>query len=263
MRVAALQSDVVWEDPEANFEHLRPWVAAAAAAGVRLLVLPEMYSYGFSMATERIVEPVDGASTRFLIDQAEHHGLWLAGSLPERQKGADTLPYNTLPYNTLPYNTLVVAGPAGEVYRYRKIHPFSYAGEHDHYRAGDTFTSVVIEGVRFTLFICYDLRFADEFWATAVDTDAYLVVANWPEKRRHHWTALLAARAIENQAYVVGVNRVGEGGSLRYRGDSRIIDPMGEVLAAAAEQETLLIADVDPAKVRQTRQKLPFLLDRR
>ncbi len=252
MRIAALQSDVAWEDPEANFERLRPWVAAAAGAGARLLVLPEMYACGFSMATERIAEPVGGPSTRFLVDEAARYGLWLAGSLPELPEGAER-----------PYNTLVLAGPCGEVHRYRKIHPFSHAGENEHYLAGDTFTSVVIEGVRFTLFICYDLRFADEFWATAVGTDAYLVVANWPEKRRWHWTALLRARAIENQAYVIGVNRVGEGGGLRYRGDSRILDPMGQVLAAASEQEALLIADLDAAKVRQTRQKLPFLLDRR
>ncbi len=252
MRIAALQSDIVWEDPEANYERLRPWVAAAAGAGARLLVLPEMYAQGFSMATERIAEPVDGPSTRFLVEEAERFGLWLAGSLPELPEGGER-----------PCNTLVVAGPGGEIHRYRKIHPFSYAGEHEHYQAGDAFVSVVIEGVRFTLFVCYDLRFADEFWATAVETDVYLVVANWPEKRRHHWQALLPARAIENQAYVVGVNRVGQGGSLTYRGDSRIIDPMGEVLAAAAEQETLLLADVDSAVVRQTRQKLPFLLDRR
>ncbi len=252
MRIAALQSDIVWEDPEANFERLRPWVAAAAGAGARLLVLPEMYSLGFSMATEHIAEPPDGASTRFLIDEAKRHGLWLTGSLPERAEGADR-----------PANTMVVAGPGGEVHRYRKIHPFSHAGEDEHYRAGDTFTTVEIDDVRFTLFICYDLRFADEFWATAVDTDVYLVVASWPERRRHHWQTLLAARAIENQAYVVGVNRVGEGGGLRYRGDSRIIDPMGEVLAAAAEQETLVSADVDAAVVQTIRQKLPFLPDRR
>ena len=252
MRIAALQSDVVWEDPEANFERLRPWIAAASSAGARLIVLPEMYACGFSMAAERIAEPVGGPSTRFLVDEAARYGLWLAGSLPERPEGAER-----------PYNTLVLAGPGGEVHRYRKIHPFSHAGENEHYLAGDAFTSVVIEGLRFTLFICYDLRFADEFWATAAESDAYLVVANWPEKRRWHWTALLEARAIENQAYVIGVNRVGEGGGLRYRGDSRILDPMGQVLAAASEQETLLIADLDAAKVRQTRQKLPFLLDRR
>ncbi|MEM7353836.1 MAG: nitrilase-related carbon-nitrogen hydrolase [Acidobacteriota bacterium] len=252
MKIAALQSDIAWEDPQANFAAARSWIAAAATAGARLVVLPEMYSYGFSMATERIREPVDGPSTRFLIDEAARHGLWLAGSLPERPAGADR-----------PYNTLVVAGPAGEIHRYRKIHPFSYAGEHEHYLPGDNFVTVEIEGVRCTLFVCYDLRFADEFWATAESTDCYLVVANWPATRRHHWMSLLLARAIENQAYVVGVNRVGEGGKLRYTGDSRIIDPMGEILAAGACGESLLVADIDPAMVRETREQLPFMRDRR
>ncbi len=252
MRIAALQSDITWEDPNANFAHLEPWIATAAAAGARLLALPEMYSCGFSMATERISEPVDGPSTRFLREQAAKHGLWIAGSLPELAEGA-----------AKPYNTLVLAGPGGEVHRYRKIHPFSYAGEDEHYEAGEDFVTVDIEGLRFTLFVCYDLRFADEFWATAEDTDVYLVVANWPEPRRHHWQALLVARAIENQAYVVGVNRVGMGGKLRYPGDSRVIDPLGNILAAAAEQETLLLADVDAAVVEETRRTLPFLRDRR
>ncbi|HEX9733649.1 MAG TPA: nitrilase-related carbon-nitrogen hydrolase [Thermoanaerobaculia bacterium] len=252
MRIAALQSDVVWEDPDANFARLEPWIAAAAAAGARLLALPEMYACGFSMATERIREPPDGPSTRFLVDQAARHGLWLAGSLPERAEGA-----------ARPHNTLVLAGPGGELHRYHKIHPFSYAGEDEHYAAGTDFLTVEVEGLRLTAFICYDLRFADEFWATAEATDVYLVVANWPETRRHHWQTLLLARAIENQAYVVGVNRVGSGGSLRYAGDSRVIDPRGEILAAAAEQETLLLAELDAAVVAETRRALPFLRDRR
>ena len=252
MRIAALQCDIAWEDPEANFARLGPWIETAAAAGARLLALPEMYACGFSMATERIAEPPGGPSTRFLAERAERHGLWLAGSIPELAEGAGR-----------PYNTLLLAGPQGELFRYRKIHPFSYAGEDRHYRAGEDFVTVEIEGLRFTLFVCYDLRFADEFWATAADTDVYLVVANWPERRRHHWRALLVARAIENQAYVVGVNRVGDGGELHYPGDSRIVDPMGEILAAAAEQETLLLAEVDAAVVRRTREALPFLRDRR
>lgn len=252
MRIAALQSDIVWEDPEANFARLEPWIAAAVAAGARLLVLPEMYACGFSMATERISEPPGGPSTRFLVERARRHGLWITGSLPERADGAKR-----------PHNTLVLAGPGGELHRYRKIHPFSYAGEHEHYKAGEDFLTVEVEGLRLTAFICYDLRFADEFWATAEETHAYLVVANWPETRRHHWQALLLARAIENQAYVVGVNRVGSGGNLRYTGDSRVIDPRGEILAAAAEQETLLIADLDAEVVRETRRTLPFLRDRR
>jgi len=252
MRIAALQSDIVWEDPEANFDRLEPWIEAAAGAGARLLALPEMYACGFSMATGRIAEPVGGPSTRFLVERAARHGLWLAGSVPERPEGAER-----------PYNTLVLAGPGGELHRYRKIHPFTYADEHRHYRAGSDFVTVDVEGLRLTLFVCYDLRFADEFWATAEDTDAYLVVANWPEPRRHHWQTLLLARAIENQAYVVGVNRVGEGGGLRYTGDSRIVDPRGNVLAAAAEGETLLLAEVDAGTVAATREAFPFLQDRR
>ncbi len=133
-----------------------------------------------------------------------------------------------------PYNTLVLASPHGQVVRYRKIHPFSFAKEHEHYGAGSDHITVDVEGLRCTLFVCYDLRFADEFWGRAEQTDAYVVVANWPERRRHHWTTLLQARAIENQAYVVGVNRVGHGNGLDYSGDSRIVDPWGEVLAAAA-----------------------------
>jgi omega-amidase len=252
MRVAAIQSDVAWEEPETNFRRLGPWIEAAAAAGAGLVALPEMFACGFSMATERVAEPPEGPSTRFLREQAARHRLWLAGSLPERPPGADR-----------PFNTLVVAGPGGELSRYRKIHPFSYAGEDRHYAAGGERVTVTIEGLRLALFVCYDLRFADEFWALAAAADAYLVVANWPDTRRHHWSALLAARAIENQAYVVGVNRVGEGDSLRYAGDSRILDPMGEALATAAGGETMILADLDPARVADVRRRLPFLPDRR
>lgn len=252
MRIAALQTEIAWEDPPANFERLEPWVERAAGAGAELAVLPEMFACGFSMATDRIAEPVGGPSTTFLRRSAERHGLWLAGSVPEREEGAER-----------PANTFVLAGPAGQVHRYRKIHPFSYAGEHDHYVAGTQRLTVEIGGLRVTPFVCYDLRFADEFWAEAESTDVYVVVANWPEARRRHWIALLRARAIENQAWVVGVNRVGEGGELRYAGDSRIVDPMGEEVATAAEQEAMLVADVDADTVRRVREDLPFLRDRR
>jgi predicted amidohydrolase len=252
MRVAAVQHDIVWEQSEANFERLAPWVAAAAGAGARLVVLAEMFSTGFSMNTARTAEPVGGPSAGFLAQQAKEHGVWVCASVPERDEGEDK-----------PANVLLLAGPDGQAHRYRKIHPFSYSGEHEHFAAGRDFVTVDVEGVRCTFFVCYDLRFADEFWATAAETDCYVVSANWPDTRRHHWTTLLAARAIENQAYVVGCNRVGEGGRLSYTGDSRIIDPMGEVLAAGAGGETLLLADVDPAVVAVTRERFPFARDRR
>ncbi len=252
MRVAAIQSDIVWEDPQANFERLRPWVAAAAAAGARLVALPEMFACGFSMQTGRVREPVGGPSATFLEEQARAHGLWLCGSIPELPPGADR-----------PFNTLVLAGPRGQLHRYRKLHPFSFAREHEHYQAGTEHVTVDVDGLRCSLFVCYDLRFADEFWVRAAATDAYIVVANWPDRRRHHWTSLLNARAIENQAYVIGVNRVGRGSDLDYSGDSRIIDPWGETLAAAAGGETMLVAEVDPAVVRDAREKFPVLADRR
>ncbi|PCC72741.1 Carbon-nitrogen hydrolase [Nannocystis exedens] len=252
MKIAAIQSDIAWEDPEANFTRLRPWVAAAAAAGAKLVVLPEMFACGFSMTTAKIAEPPGGPSTRFLEHQARQHDLWICGSVPEVPHG-----------ESKPYNTLVLASPHGQVVRYRKIHPFSFAKEHEHYGAGSDHITVDVDGLRCTLFVCYDLRFADEFWGRAEQTDAYVVVANWPERRRHHWTTLLQARAIENQAYVVGVNRVGHGNGLDYSGDSRIVDPWGEVLAAAAGGETMVLADVRAEVVRDARERFPVLKDRR
>ena len=253
MRVAAIQFDIAWEDPAANFERLRPWIRSAAGAGARLVVLPEMYACGFSMQTAKIEEPPEGPSTAFLRAQAKEHGVWVTGSVPERPDGAPR-----------PSNTMIVASPQGDLTRYRKIHPFTFAKEDEHYDAGREFVTLTIEGVRCTLFVCYDLRFADEFWATAKDTDCYLVIANWPQKRRHHWTTLLQARAIENQAYVVGLNRVGTGGTgLEYSGDSRIFDPWGEAIAAASMRETMLLADVDPDVVSSAREKFPILPDRR
>ncbi len=169
MKVAAIQHDIVWEDPTANFARLAPRIADAAAAGARLVVLTEMYSTGFSMDTARVAEPVDGPSARFLVDQAIEHGVWMCGSVPEVQPGDER-----------PANTLVLAAPDGAVHRYRKIHPFTYGGEHEQYAAGDQLVTVDIDGVRCSLFVCYDLRFADEFWGLAPDTDCYVVVANWP-----------------------------------------------------------------------------------
>jgi predicted amidohydrolase len=252
MRVAGVQHDIVWEDPAANFARLAPRVGTAAAGGARLVVLTEMFSTGFSMAVDRVAEPVDGPSTRFLVDQAAEHGVWVCGSLPERPEG-----------QTLPHNQLVLASPDGAVHRYAKIHPFTYAREQEHYRAGAEHVTVDVDGVRVTLFVCYDLRFADEFWACAHDTDCYVVVANWPEPRREHWRTLLRARAIENQAYLVGVNRVGRGGKLEYVGDSSIIDPNGETLAEATGSEAVISAEVDPAHVADVRARFPFLADRR
>ena len=252
MKVAAIQHDIVWEDPSANFVHLAGLIGEAAAQGARLAVLTEMYSTGFSMAAERIAEPAGGRSSAFLVEQAALNDLWVCGSLPEVATGA-----------TRPSNCLVLAGPDGTILRYRKIHPFSFAGEHHHYEAGDKHVTVMVEGVRLSLFVCYDLRFGDEFWPLASDTDCYVVVANWPAARRAHWMTLVRARAIENQAYVVAVNRVGSGDGLDYCGDSAIIGPSGEEVLVGDDREAVLVGEVDPAVVADTRARFPFLDDRR
>lgn len=254
MKVAALQHDIVWEDKPANFARLRPMVAAAAGAGARLVVLAEMFSTGFSMNPAAVAEPHDGPSSRFLREVAAAHDVWVCGSCAEVAPGGER-----------PHNTLVLAGPDGTVHRYRKIHRFAHGGEDAVFAAGDRRVTVEVEGLRLTLFVCYDLRFADDWWAAAPGTDAYVCVANWPEARRAHWQALLRARAIENQAFVVGCNRVGAGGrrgSLPYVGDSAVIDPLGRVLATDVRTEALVMAEVTAERVAEVRAELPFLADR-
>ena len=251
-RIAAVQHDIVWEDREANFERLGPLVAGAAGLGAGLVLLTETFSTGFSM-TPGIGEPEDGPSAQFLRRTAAEHGVWVGGSCPEIASDGD-----------LPFNSFVLAGPDGTTHRYRKLHPFTHAGEHERFRAGDAPLTVDLDGLRVTLFVCYDLRFADVFWRAAPDTDVYLVPANWPSPRREHWRALLQARAIENQAYVVGVNRVGTAGDgTEHVGDSRIVSPTGELLATAAGVETVLVADVDADQVAATRDRFRFMADRR
>jgi predicted amidohydrolase len=251
VKVAAVQHDISWHDPVGTRQQLAPLIAQAAAAGARLTVLTEMFATGFSMEPELIAEPEGGETEQFLHDQARQHGTWLVGSIA--QLGADGRARN---------NALLVS-PDGAVHRYAKIHPFSYAQEHEHYAAGTQHLTVDVDGLRVSVFVCYDLRFANEFWTLAGDTDLYVVPANWPQQRREHWRALLRARAIENQAYVVGVNRVGTVGDQRYVGDSAIIDPQGQVLAEAAYSEAVLVADVDAHEVSRVRKRFPFLQDRR
>jgi predicted amidohydrolase len=251
MKVAAIQHDIDWEDGAATRKRVTPLIAQAAAAGARLIALTEMYATGFSMRPDRIAEDEGGPNERFLVDKAREHRCWLVGSIAQRSADGQ------------PRNVAVLAAPDGTVHRYAKIHPFSYAGEHDRYAAGTEFLTVDIEGVNVSVFICYDLRFADEFWALAQDTDLYVVVANWPAPRREHWRTLLRARAIENQAYVLGVNRVGAVRDLDHVGDSAIIDPLGRTLAEASIGEAVLVAEVTPQYVHEIRETLPFLRDRR
>ena len=177
----------------------------------------------------------------------------MVGSVPTRH-----------PSFELPVNLATIACPDGEVHHYAKIHPFSYAGEDQHYSAGTDFCTVDINGIAYTFFICYDLRFADEFWESASYTDCYVILANWPTTRQHHWDVLLRARAIENQAYVLAANRVGtDGNDLAHGGGSTLIDPMGEVLAVAYDHPAIVSGEVDSSVVADVRARFPFASDRR
>ena len=251
MKVAAIQHDIAWEDAPRTREHVRPLVAQAVDQGAALVVLTEMYATGFSMHPERVAEDEGGPNEQFLIEQARAHGVHVIASIAQR--GADGR------YR----NNAVVAQRDGTVQRYAKIHPFSYAGEHERYAAGERFLTVELDGPRVSVFVCYDLRFADEFWALANDTDLYVVPANWPQPRHEHWRALLRARAIENQAYVLGVNRVGLARDLAHAGGSTLINPLGERIFEGSDEEAVLVGEADPAVAGHIRTIYPFLADRR
>jgi predicted amidohydrolase len=248
VRIALIQLDLAWEDAPANHQRADRRLREAAALGARLAILPEMFSAGFSMATEKVAEPEGGPSETFLRDTAEGLGMWILGGIPEVPG---------------PRNVAVLVSPDGVVHRYTKIHPFSFGDENRHYVPGDRVATWDVEGLRITPLICYDLRFPEPFRLAADDTDAYVVIASWPERRRAHWSTLLRARAIENQAYVLGVNRVGEGGGLSYSGQSVAVDPWGDALVEGAKQEAVLVADIDPAVVAEARRTFPPLRDRR
>jgi predicted amidohydrolase len=252
--VAGIQHDIAWEDRDATLARVGPMVDAAAGAGARLVLLTEMFAVGFTMATAAVAEGPEGPTTAWLVDRAAATGAWVGGSVPVRVDGDDR-----------PANTFTLAAPDGAVHRYRKRHPFSYAGEDAHYAPGAEDVTVDVDGVRVTPTVCYDLRFADQYWRQATATDLYVVVANWPAPRVTHWRALLVARAIENQAYVLGVNRVGaDGNGLDHVGGSCLVDPMGQLVADAGlgSTEQTIAGDVDPARVAEVRATLPFLQDR-
>ena len=250
MKVAAIQHDIYWHDPEPTHAIVDPMIDEAVEGGASLVVLSEMWATGFSMDPFAVCQAMDGPSVAFMIDRAARHGIWVSGSLAIHDDG-------------LAYNRFIAAGPNGELVTYDKRHPFSYAGEHKAYSAGADLVSFEVDGLRVTPFVCYDLRFGDDFWRLGPDTDLFIVVANWPKRRREHWRTLLRARAIENQCFVVAANRIGHADDLDYSGDSTIIDPFGKVLAEAVDNPSVLLADVTADEVARIRSQYPFLADRR
>lgn len=250
--VCALQLDLHWHQPDANRRHIRRWVDDHIGQ-TDLILLPEMFPTGFTMDAAPWAEPADGPTRAWMQELAWERGCLVGGSVITQAEGAY-------------YNRFLLAGPQGLVDSYDKRHTFRMAGEHEHYASGQRRVVVEYQGWRILLLVCYDLRFP--VWSRnlrrgdRMDYDLILCVANWPAPRVSQWEALLTARAIENQCYVVGVNRVGQDGNgVPYSGSSMIIDPLGRPLATAAQQETCLFAHLDREQLQQYRAKFPVWMD--
>lgn len=245
MNVLALQLDIAWENKVANHDKVRRLLASARPQPGTLVVLPEMFATGFSMNVPGITD--DGGETqKFLAGIAREYRLHiLAGIVRDRR------------------NEAVLFDPQGrETVRYAKMHPFSFAGETEHYDAGKEPAVVSCCEFQIAPIVCYDLRFPELFRAgVRRGANLFAVIANWPTPRLDHWLTLLKARAIENQAYVIGVNRCGRDPNADYPGHSQIISPRGDVLADAGESEGIVQADLDLTALLTYRQKFPVLED--
>ena len=248
LRVALVQADLHWEDSPANLQRLGELLEKHPPA-CDLLVLPEMFSTGFSMHPEKFATTEQGPEVVWMMSQAKKWECQLAGSLMIKEGSSFV-------------NRLLVVNEQGVMARYDKRHLFSMAGENQKYQAGNTRVIHEIQGWRINLQICYDLRFP--VWArNRGDYDVLLYVANWPSKRVYAWKQLLVARAIENQCYVAGVNRVGlDGNGIPHVGASRLVDPMGEVIGEMELDEGILTANFSKNYLNEIREKLPFLQDR-
>jgi len=253
LRVALVQQATVWQDPAANLARARGFAEAAARAGARVAVFPELFTLGFTMAPEPFAEAIPGATTEAVAALSREFGLYLVGSAVEAHA----------PH---PRNAAFVTGPDGAlVAAYRKLHPFSYGEEHQHYSGGDDCPVFSLDGIPCGLQICYDLRFPEPFRSLAArGAEVVFVPANWPARRIAAWSTLLAARAIENQLAVCGVNRVGRDAmGLDYPGASALHDCFGEAIAKGDAAEGLVVGDLDLAQLRGWRERFPALKDRR
>lgn len=253
MEIVGLQWDLQWEDKAANFARADKLTAEAAPKPGALVVLPEMFATGFSMNVSGIGEERAGESLAFLSSLARRHEVFVtAGVVTRTESGRG-------------FNEAVTLDPEGrEVARYRKMHPFRYAGEGDFYDAGSAPVLWRWGDVMVAPFVCYDLRFPEIFrLGAAAGAELFVVIANWPSARIEHWRVLLRARAIENQAYVLGVNRCGADPKLNYPGATLAVDPHGNLLGELGDNEGALKIEIDPDVVQTCRRKLPFLRDLR
>jgi omega-amidase len=253
MQVVLVQPDVAWEAPEANFERVRRLLGAQPPQPGALVVLPEMFAVGFSMHVAAIHEAEDGPAARFLAELARQYDACVVGGRVTRAPDGRGR------------NEALAVAPDGQVLaRYAKLHPFRFAGETEHYAPGDRIVTFAWQGFTVAPFVCYDLRFPEVYRiATARGATLLVTIANWPVARVGHWTSLLAARAIENQAYAVGVNRAGADPHVDYPGRSRVIDPKGEVVADAGTGEGVGVATLSLEALTRYRARFPALQDLR
>ncbi len=252
MRVYCVQTDIVWENKEANHDRVSELLSSIEITPGSLVVLPEMFATGFSMNVDLVTDDSDNATANFLSDIASEYRVHVMAGLVSTDvddKGK---------------NQAVLINPDGtELLRYHKIHPFTF-GEAQGYSAGSEVKVVELGNFVFAPFICYDLRFPEIFrTAAARGANLMAVIANWPVARIEHWVTLLKARAIENQCYMIGVNRVGDDPSLHHTGRSLVVAPSGDIVLDCGENEGIYFADIDVEVVTEIRQRLPFLVDTR
>lgn len=247
LNLALVQTHLAWHDREGNHAHFE--VLLEQARGADLVILPEMFTTGFTMDSERLAEPEQGPTCKWLKAQAKKLDAVITGSVIIRAADGSHR------------NRLLWARPDGEVLHYDKRHLFRMAGEHQHYTPGERQVQFELKGWRVRPLICYDLRFP--VWSRDPhDTDLLLYTANWPAARRQHWNRLLPARAIENLCYVAAVNRVGiDGKGFAYSGDSQVLDFQGESLLGAAEADGVFHVALNAVDLAAYRARFPANLD--
>mgnify|MGYP001176450206 CR=1 FL=1 len=252
MRIGLGQLDVGFENKEYAKKLCEEMIFSAAKAQVDFLVFPEMTLTGFTIKTKELAEDFSNSETlQFFKKNAMLHKMAICFGLPllSLEKAE---------------NHCVVFSETGELLAdYAKIHPFSFGTEAKFYQGGTSLASCMIKEFITTPFVCYDLRFPEIFQIASQTSTLLVVIANWPISRREDWAVLLKARAIENQAFVVGVNRTGNGGGLEYFGDSMVISPRGKILAHAKEETGLTTVDIFPEEALTCRKKFPLKADRK